>query len=357
MVGRNDVMLLNERKIRILEAIINDYIQTAEPIGSRTIAKKYGFGISSATIRNEMSDLEEMGLIIQPHASAGRVPSDKGYRLYVDKLMQQKEFSEDETDVLQQFVISNIGHIDYLMQETARVISALTSYTTVVTAPVSSETQIKHVQLIPVDEKSAALVIVDSANEIKNSMIKLNKSVSFEVLTEMSAVLNNVFKGSGNSESAILNEIGVNKLNMATEKFYADKDFFLTVVKEIVEKLSSGRKSHVYTSGAKNILDFPEFSNLDKARAIFQTLEEKDQLVTLLKQTSDNNIQILIGSENDMDQMKDCSIVKANYFLKNSAVGSIGIIGPTRMDYRQSISVLKGIIRSISDMIDYMDGS
>ena len=344
-------MLLNERKIRILEAIINDYIQTAEPIGSRTIAKKYDFGISSATIRNEMSDLEEMGLIIQPHASAGRVPSDKGYRLYVDKLMQQKEFSEDETDVLQQFVVNNIGHIDYLMQETARVISALTNYTTVVTAPVSSEAQIKHVQLIPVDEKSAALVIVDSVNEIKNSMIKLDKPITLETLGEMSAVLNNIFKG---SEISATGNINMNKLNGIAEKFAGDKDFFLAVLREIAGKLTADGKSHVYTSGAKNILDFPEFSNLDKARAIFQTLEEKDKLVTLLKQTSDNNIQILIGSENDMDQMKDCSIVKASYFLKNSAVGSIGIIGPTRMDYRQSISVLKGIVRSISDMIDYM---
>ncbi|MCL2874064.1 MAG: heat-inducible transcriptional repressor HrcA [Defluviitaleaceae bacterium] len=344
-------MQLNDRKIRILEAIINDYIQTAEPIGSRTIAKRYGLGISSATIRNEMSDLEEMGLIIQPHASAGRVPSDKGYRLYVDKLMQQKEFTENEVDVLQSHVINNIDHIDYLMQETARVIAALTNYTTVVTAPVSNELQIKQIQLIPVDEKSVALVIIDNVNEIKNSMLKLEKPIRFDVISEMSVVLNNVLKDTA------VNEVDVDKLNDVAERFANNKDFFVAVIKSIIEKTGTGQRSHIYTSGVKNILAFPEFSNLDKARAIFQTLEEKDELVALLKQTGDNNIQILIGSENDMTQMKDCSIVKANYFLKNSAVGSIGIIGPTRMDYRQSISVLKGIVRSISDMIDFIDNT
>ena len=343
-------MSLNERKIRILEAIINDYIQTAEPIGSRTIAKRYGLGISSATIRNEMSDLEEMGFIIQPHASAGRVPSDKGYRLYVDKLMKQKEFTEDEVDILKQHVIKNMGHIDYLMQETARIIATLTNYTTVVTAPVSNEMQIKQIQLIPVDDRSVALVIIDSVNEIKNSMIKLEKPVQIETIGEISVVLNNIFK------DITVNDLDINKLNSVADRLGDEKELFLSIVKSIIEKAGSGNSSHIYTSGAKNILAFPEFSNLDKARAIFQTLEEKDELVALLRQTG-GDIQILIGSENDMDQMKDCSIVKANYFLKNSAVGSIGIIGPTRMDYRQSISVLKGMVRSISDMIDYINNT
>ena len=167
-------MALNDRKIQILQAIINDYIETAEPVGSRTIAKKYNLGISSATIRNEMSDLEEMGLILQPHASAGRIPSDMGYRLYVDHLMQQKELTADEQKYLQSVISRDINQIDYLMEETAKALSLLTNYATFISEPVGQRTRIKQIRLLPLDSTSLLLVIATGDNFIKNHVIKMD---------------------------------------------------------------------------------------------------------------------------------------------------------------------------------------
>lgn len=340
-------MDLNERKIRILEAIINDYIQTGEPIGSRSIAKKYDLGISSATIRNEMSDLEELGLIIQPYTSAGRVPSDKGYRLYVDKLMHFKKLSEQELEFLQSVVTENINHIDYLMQQTAKALSLLTNYTTVISEPKSSSVKIKHIQLVPLDDKSIIAVIITETKAIKNHVIRVSKSFDMNELNRLSSVINDAMRKYSVYE--IKKQVsGLNSI---------ESDIICTVMDAVSEMIESDNDVNLYTSGVKNILEFPEFSDLDKARNIFKAFEEKDTLISLLSNDGCNDtIQILIGKENEFEQLQDCSIIKTNYKFDDDSYGSIGIIGPKRMDYSQTVSVLNAIVDNINHVIKILSG-
>lgn len=337
--------LLSERKIRILEFIINDYIASAEPVGSRTIARKYGLGLSSATIRNEMSDLEEMGYILAPHASAGRVPSDKGYRLYVDRLMRERELSADEVHFLRQIITGNVNRIDYLLMETAKAISLLTNYTTVISEAVTETAKVKHLQLIPLDDSAVVLVMVTTDKKIKNHTIRINRPPDAAMLSSLSGILNAHLHGKG------IEDITSGFVKSLERQFGEYGGLLPPVIAAITGVLSNGRDIQVYTSGIKHILAFPEFSDLDKARAIFETLEEKDLLVMLLGGGRENDIEIVIGQENDISELHDCSIIKASYGTGGQTHGGIGIIGPTRMDYSQVVSVLSGIVKNINQAI------
>ena len=341
-------MILNERKIKILEAIINDYIATAEPIGSRTIAKKYDLGISSATIRNEMSDLEELGFIIQPHTSSGRVPSDRGYRLYVDRLLRFRELTEAELSFLRSTVAQNIDHIEYLMRQTAKALTMLTNYTTVVSEPKSQEVKIKHVQVIPFDDTSVITVVVTNNKVVKNNIMKVDHAPDTDILNQISGIVNKAFK-EFSFEEIISKKAYSQFLNSPYGKII--DDVFVSVIKTVGQE----RDMRVYTSGVNNILDFPEFSDIDKAKSVFKALEEKDMLISILEGDGSHsdfgNIKILIGNENSLEQLKDCSIIKTDYKYGENSYGSIGIIGPTRMNYAQVIPVLNSIVKSINDVI------
>lgn len=338
-------MALNDRKIQILQAIINDYIETAEPVGSRTIAKKYNLGISSATIRNEMSDLEEMGLILQPHASSGRIPSDTGYRLYVDHLMQQKELTADEQKYLQSVISRDINQIDYLMEETAKALSLLTNYTTFISEPVGQRTRIKQIRLLPLDSRSLLLVIATGDNFIKNHVIKMDSVPSEEKIFYMGICLNRVLQG------CALNEIDGAVISKIQAELQEYQELLQPILKAIEITMRAAEKVQVHMSGARNMLAFPEFSDIQKAKSLFQTLEEKDVLVTMLEESKDNDIQILIGSENTVQGMKDCSVITATYKMGDNTRGTIGIVGPTRMDYSQVISVLNGMVQNIENVL------
>ena len=343
-------MVLSDRKTKILEAIINDYITTAEPIGSRTIAKKYSLGISSATVRNEMSDLEEMGLIIQPHASAGRIPSDKGYRLYVDRLMHQREAPADISNFLNDLILNNVEQIDYLMRETAKAISLMTKYTTIVSEPQANKTKIKHIQLMPLDESSIVLILITDSKMVKNHTIKIEKPLNYGQLNNFTTHFNEVLEG------ASLEDINENTIRVLSGKLSQDSDILIPVVTAVKNLIKQQDDVQIYTGGVNNILAFPEFSNLEKAKAIFETLEEREILISLLGKDSRDNIQIVIGSENSLEQMRDCSIIKANYMLENKTFGSIGIIGPTRMDYSQVISILNAVVKNINGVLKTLAG-
>jgi len=332
--------MFNDRKIRILEAIINDYIATAEPIGSRTIAKKYDLGISSATIRNEMSDLEEMGYIIAPHTSAGRVPSDKGYRLYVDQLMPRRELTHEEAAYLQGIVASNISQVDILMRETAKAISLLTNYTTIASKTTVDLTKLKHVQLLPMSDDSIAIVVITDSDSIKNHVLKLDKAPGYEALTQLSFALNNLLSGKKVSDLADIKIDAPGDNSKMLQKI-------LDAVRQIMLQEDDVR---VYTSGVKNILEYPEFSDIEKAKSVFNTFEEQEMLITLLGSNNDN-VQVVIGSESTMQGMQDCSIIKANYTFGHKHLGSIGVIGPTRMDYAQVFSILNGIVKNVNAAI------
>lgn len=338
-------MDLNDRKIKILEAIINDYIKTGEPIGSRTIAKKYDLGVSSATIRNEMSDLEDLGLIVQPHASSGRVPSDKGYRLYVDSLMSHRELTDEETLFLQNVIYNNINHMDYLMEETAKALSMLTNYATVISKPKIKEDKIKHIQLIPLDELSIIAVLVTENKTVKNHIINVDREFSGEELSKITSNINNAIKKY--TLEQIKKELKINNENIISE----EQKIINKVFEEIFKTMKEQESIQLYTSGINNILDFKEFNNIEKAKTIFQTFEEKDILIDIFGHNNNNNsIQILIGGENNIKEFKDCSIVKTEYKIAG-ATGTIGIIAPTRMDYAKAVSILNGIVKNINDVL------
>lgn len=345
------LLTLNDRKIKILEAIITDYIATAEPVGSRTIARKYDLGISPATIRNEMSDLEEMGLIEQPHTSAGRIPSQRGYRLYVDNMMHSRELTSEEVEFLKNAISLNVGRIEYLMQQTAKALAILTNYTTIVTEPKSTKIRIKHIQLVPIDKNTVAAVVVTDSKAIKNHIIRAKSVPGMEDLYRISNEITNIIK------DCSLEDIDREATTRLINKFTDYQELIAKVFKAIINTARHEEDVHFYTSGVRNLLGFPEFSNIEKAKNIFQAFEEKDMLITLLGKGDDkaaDKIQILIGGENNMEELKDCSIVKANYRFGNNSVGRIGVIGPTRMNYSQTVSVLDEIVKKLDSVIDSM---
>jgi len=343
-------MVLSDRQLKILEAIINDYIHTAEPIGSRTIAKKYSMGISSATIRNEMSDLEEMGFITQPHTSSGRVPSSKGYRFYVDSMMPQRPLTSDESMLLQQMIFSNISQIEYMMKETANAMARLTRYPAIVSEPYLKMAKIKHVQLVPVDDKTLHVVMVTDTKSVKNQALSLPAAPEYEELIRLSVLLNDHLSGK------TIREIDRPLIDKLLKSFANQAHILMPILGAIVGLIQDEDDMRVFTSGAKNILAFPEFADIKKAEAIFQALEERDALIAIIGQQQSDGIQIIIGEENSLELLKDCSVIKANYTIDNQSTGCIALIGPTRMDYGHAVSVLHGILQNIQHVLQALSG-
>jgi len=347
-------MLLTERKFKILQAIVNDYIQTAEPIGSRTIAKKYAMGISSATIRNEMSDLEEMGLISQLHTSSGRVPSGLGYRFYVNSMMQQRQLTPDEAMFLQRMIIDNINQAEYMMQATARALASLTKYTAIVSEPQLKKIKIKHVQLVPIDEKLLQLVLVTDNNTVKNQVVHVKDAPEYETLTLLSSYLNKHLNGLAIKE---IDRLLIDKLLV---DFASNAHVLMPLLGIIADMIQAEDDVRVFTSGVKNILAFPEFADRRKAEEIFHALEDRNFLFSILSQEPIdslklNGVEVVIGEENTIELLKTCSLIKANYSIDNENKGCIALIGPMRMDYTQSVSVLSGILQNIQFVIKALD--
>ena len=342
-------MTLSDRQLKILEAIINDYIHTAEPIGSRTIAKKYGMGISSATIRNEMSDLEDMGFIIQPHTSSGRIPSEKGYRFYVDSMMPRRPLTSDESLLLQQMILSNISQVEYMMKETASALSKLTRYPVIVSEPYLKKAKIKHVQMIPVDEKTIFLVMVTDTKSVKSQPLTLATAPDYEGLYRLTGILNHHLSGK------TIREIDRPLIDELLVAFGHEAHILMPILGTIVALIQDEDDMRVFTSGVKNILAFPEFADIRKAEAIFQALEERDALIAIIGEPQADGIQIIIGEENSLELLKDCSLIKANYTIDNQSTGCIALIGPTRMDYGHAVSVLHGILQNIQHVLQALN--
>jgi len=335
-------MVLSTRQLQILEAIITDYIQTAEPIGSRTIAKKAGLGISSATIRNEMSDLEELGLISQPHTSAGRVPSGLGYRLYVDTMMPHSQLDSDIALFLQKMIIENIHQVEFMMQETAKALSWLTGCPAIVSEPYLKKTKIRHLQLVPMDEKSILLVLVTGTKAVKTQAVSIKAPPDYENLNRLSVLLNANL--SGLSIHEIDREL-IDKLLGSFEKFAHILMPILGAISDIIQAEDDVR---IFTSGVKNILNFPEFADIRRAEVLFHALEDRTTLQEILESDpNEKGVQILIGDENSVEILKSCSLIRASYTLDNANRGSIAIIGPMRMDYGRAVSVIVGVLQNM----------
>lgn len=333
---------MDERKIRILQAIINDYIQTAEPVGSRTIAKKYNLGISSATIRNEMADLEDMGYLEQPHSSSGRKPSNKGYRLYVDKLMQVPNLTEEEMYAIRKKILdSAIFEMDRAIRQATFLLAELTKLTCIVRTPSVSKSYIRHLQLVNMEfNNNILLILVTDNGVVKNNVIKVKKSVSDIILTTLSNLLNQRLRGL-NSE-----QINLEVINNIKNDLREYEDIFNAIIPVLYENLRSADNSDIYMQGTVNIFNYPEYKDVEKAREFLSMLDNKDKVNELLNDSS--NISVKIGNENYIEGAEDCSVVSAVYNLGSKPIGKIGLIGPTRMPYSKVISVLSNVVRELN---------
>ena len=333
----NENLELDERKVKILNAIIRNYLETGEPVGSRTISKYTDLNLSSATIRNEMSDLEELGYIIQPHTSAGRIPSDKGYRFYVDHLMLEKD---REVTQLKEFVIEKTEKMEQVLKQVAKLLANNTNYATLVSAPSFQANKIKFIQLSHVDEKHILAVIVLNNNVVKNQMIDVQDSLDNETLLKLNLLLNTALNG------LALQEINLGTIARLKEQAGTHSTIVTDVLDALAQTLSENEDLQIYTSGATNILKYPELSGSESAAGLLSTFEEKEELLSLVTETladqeNETGIQIYIGNETPVQTMKDCSVVTATYDLGEGVKGTIGIVGPKRMDYENVMDNLK----------------
>lgn len=344
--GKDDEMELDERKMKILRAIVSNYLETGEPVGSRTISKYTDLNLSSATIRNEMADLEEMGYIVQPHTSAGRIPTDAGYRFYVDRLMEEKE----EVEEVRSSLLERVDRMELLLKQVAKVLAYNTNYATMVTAPNYNKT-IKFIQLSQVDINNLLAVIVVDGNIIKNQMIRVDVGLDNEDVLKFNILLNTFLQG------ASLEDINLEMIQ-AMKKQAGDYGSILDhIFQGIVEAIHEAKELEIYTSGATNILKYPELGDINKTSELLETFENKDELNHLLEETvnreessSETGIQVYIGDETPVQNMKDCSLVTATYQMPEGAKGTIGIIGPKRMDYKKVVSTLKNLTVELDEI-------
>ncbi|MCI9008197.1 MAG: heat-inducible transcription repressor HrcA [Lachnospiraceae bacterium] len=335
---------LDERKQKILHAIIQTYLETGEPVGSRTISKYSDLRLSSATIRNEMSDLEEMGYIVQPHTSAGRIPSDKGYRLYVDHLMQEKE---REVTELKELMIERTDKMEQVLKQVVRVLASNTNYATMISAPQYHQNKLKFIQLSQVDDHQILAVIVAEGNVIRNKLIPICEELDQETILKLNILLNTMLNGK------TIAEINLQMISSMKEQAGIHSNIISDVVDAVAEAIHSDEGMEIYTGGATNIFRYPELSDNKKASELIQTLEEKQMLAELVNETlskEDKGIQVYIGSESPIQSMKDCSVVTATYELGQGLQGTIGIIGPKRMDYENVMSTLKTLMDQLDDV-------
>jgi heat-inducible transcriptional repressor len=336
---------LSERKIKILQAIIRTYLETGEPVGSRTISKDSDLNLSSATIRNEMADLEEMGYIMQPHTSAGRIPSDKGYRWYVDSLMTDKT---NEIIDIKQDLEDKAGKIDILLQYIAKLLAKDTNYTSMVTKPRYTHKKIKFVQLTDVDEHQILAVIVIEGNIIKNKLINVVENIDKEAILKMNIILNTFLQG-----------LDITEINMQViANMKAQAGNYATILSDVLdaiaEVIAEADNIEIYTSGATNILKYPELSDSEKASEILYTFEEKKQLTQLIgdriSEEENRGIQVYIGDETPVESMKDCAVVTATYEIEEGVYGKVGIVGPKRMDYEKVVATLQNLMTQLDDI-------
>ncbi len=337
--------MLTERQKLILAAVIMDYVRFAEPVGSRTISRRGDFQLSPATIRNEMYDLEELGYLQQPHTSAGRVPSDKGYRFYVDHLLQMDQWSAEHLPDLQQFVTDSFFSIERVIQQTAQVLSQVSQYTTVILKNESSRQLLRHVQLLPLTERKAVVILVTSTGHVENKIVEIPDDISLDELVRMVNVMNEKLVGVPlyQFRTKLFAEIS-EVLNHNVNKYEKAMSFIESLLQDVQEQ-------NVVVGGATNMLRQPEFQDVGKVQAILEQLEQTTKLARIIGHPADG-VQVRIGTENNDQIFNDCSIVTASYHYDGQDLGTIGVLGPTRMDYGKVMRLLQHLSTQLSETLD-----
>lgn len=340
-------MRMDERKQRILRAIIQDYIATAEPVGSRTISRKFDLGVSPATIRNEMADLEDMGLIEQPHTSAGRVPSDFGYRYYVDYLMEPFPLTPEEKDKINADISGRISEVEEVIEYTGKLISQITNLTSLVIGPKRKDKALKKIYFLPYEAGKAIMVTVKDNGAVENNLVDIDESTTIEDLQLLANVFNQKISDApvSNLKQSFLEEI-YSALSQKRRMI----DSMLGILERALIEESENPQERVYLGGTLNMLNQPEFQDMDKLRSLFGVFEENKKLKTLLQQDQDG-VKVSIGLENEEQILRDCSIISATYHINGRQIGSIGVLGPTRMDYRKTITIVDYMTHYLTEIL------
>lgn len=339
-------MKMEDRKKRVLEAIILDYIATAEPVGSRTISKKYDLGVSPATVRNEMSDLEEMGLIEQPHTSAGRVPSQIGYRYYVDFLMERQAVTQEVKSHIRNILTDKIQDKEVLVQGAVKLLSQMTNYTTLLMASSYNQNVLTYIQLIPLADHKLVLILVLDNGHVEHRVVDIPISLSEEQIYEVSEMLRQNLCG------LTVEQWRKSSLQIMNSAWEGEISFLQGILDSVEEAMTVEYEHKIYLSGALNILNQPEFRDVEKVKEILSLLEEEhimQQVMLANNQSSNRDISIRIGTENPHEGLSSCSLVTATYQMNGRVIGTVGVLGPTRMDYSRTASLLECITKSLSD--------
>ncbi|MCD8020971.1 MAG: heat-inducible transcriptional repressor HrcA [Clostridiales bacterium] len=348
-------MDLDERKMKILKAIIATYLETGEPVGSRTIAKDSDLNLSSATIRNEMADLEELGYILQPHTSAGRIPSDLGYRYYVDRLMEEKEseFRSRENEMREERdqLLQKMDRMEEAMKKIADLLAASTNYATLITTPQNKSAKLKFIQLSMIDSSRLLVVVVLGNDTVKNMLMNMEEPLTNEEVLKLNILLNSFLQG------LTLNEITLELVHTMKAQAGMHASVLEDILNGIVEAIHEADDMQIFTSGATNMLKYPELVSPGHTSALLDTLVEKgNALVQLVDDTVNqeerHGIQVYIGNETPVQSLKNCSIVTATYELKDGGTGTVGIIGPKRMDYHKVVDTLKNLTEDLDDIFN-----
>ncbi|MFC2583378.1 MAG: heat-inducible transcriptional repressor HrcA [Lachnoanaerobaculum saburreum] len=333
-----------DRKAVILKAIIKNYMETGEPVGSRTISKLPELNLSSATIRNEMSDLEEMGYILQPHTSAGRIPSDKGYRFYVDEILREKEI---ETEEFKDLMFKKVDRLETLLKQLAKIIARDTNYAAMISGPTIHSNKVKFLQLSKIDRFKLLLVTVAEGNIINNKIIDIDSEISDSEILNLNLLINTSLNG------LTIEEINLGIMN----KLRADAGVYGDIVDKVLREVAAVFESatdnlEIYTSGTTNIFKYPEISDREKASRLVNAFEEKDKLKEILSDVNEdceNGVKVYIGNEVPVSDMKDLSVVTANYEIGEGLRGTIGIVGPKRMDYEKVLKTIRTVMASLDE--------
>ena len=343
-------MELTDRKLKILQAIISDYVRSAEPVGSRTLSKRFNLGISPATIRNEMSDLEEMGYLTHPHTSAGRVPSDKAYRLYVNNLMEKRELSPIEKNLIAEKLRSDVTEFDETIKHAARILSEITNLTSFAMTPSKSEDTLKFINLLPVDENTVVLMIVSESGKISNTALRMRVPYTEEGLQILAK--NMTYNFNGKKITDVLREHIIASFESDIE---AMSKLAENIMPNFMKTLEDMLNVNLYMDGLTNIFDIPEYNDLEKAKSFLSLLDKKEDFAKKLMEREDGII-VTIGDENADDLMNDCSMITATYHVDGKMVGKIGVIGPTRMKYGEITSIIEYLTENLSSTFQLEGG-
>ena len=343
-------MDLTERKLKILQAIVGDFIYSAEPVGSRTISRKYDMGVSAATIRNEMSDLEDMGFLTHPHTSAGRIPSDKAYRLYVNSLMKKYELPEKEKQAIEKEISENMTELDKTIQHASNLLSRLTNLTAFAMTPNQDENKLKYVNILPVDERTVVLMIVAESGKVTNTAVRLKSQYDPKTLELLSKVLTHNYRGRSLSSILTLDIIKDLESDIVSMGKVAEN-----IIPSFISTLENMLNVDLYIDGLENIFSIPEYNDINKAKVFMNMVSRKQELTKLLMNRK-SGVIVTIGNDHDDDIMKDCSLITATYCVDGHCVGKLGVVGPTRMKYDEVTSVVEFLTQNLNSAFKLTEG-